>query len=467
MVTSSVGPYLLAPGTPWPPGPAGVVEATAPDGRPVVLRVAAPALVAALASTSHDHLLDPVDVTTGPGGELVVVTPGPRRERLDAWVRRRGTITAGEAVTLSLPVLAAVAHLARVDTVLTSVGLGDVELDERGAPVLVGGVVEDETPVPGDPVASRGALTAARSYVEAVARETAADDRGRLLVHGGVALADADLDELVERVHDLARPVALPTVAPATSGAEEAEVVWQPPPAVPARSAWAAVLPESELVDSLADWWASARTVPFRERLRTVRPRFWALGALVAASLVVGVVVLPDDAGPVGVAPESGPESWPVADAPPGEDASAVPDAARPSAPPSSHGEPGGASGRPGATEPTSPARSDAEAAVRGDDVVAATTVLLEARRECLREPSTSCFAAVDQAGSPAARDDVRVLDDPSVTAELVLPVHVESEVQRLGESVVLACRTADDEPASVLVVRTEAGWRLREVVRR
>jgi hypothetical protein len=455
MVTSSVGPYLLARGTPWPPGPAGVVEATAPDGRPVVLRVADPALVAALASTSHDHLLDPVDVTTGPDGELVIVTLGPRRERLDAWVHRRGTITAGEAVTLSLPVLAAVAHLARVGTVLTSIGLGDVELDERGAPVLVGGVVADEVAVPGDPGASRGALTAARSYVEAVAGQTAADERGRVLVHGGVALADADLDELVERVHDLAHPVALPTVAPATSAAEEAEVAWHPPPAVPARSGWAAVLPESELVDSLVDWWSSARTVPLRERLRTVRPRFWMLGGLVAASLVVGVLVLPGDPGGVGDAPES----WPLADA--------SPDADRPSAPPSSSGAPDGSSGRPGPTEPASRVGSDAEAVVRGDDVVAATTVLLEARRECVREPSTSCFAAVDQAGSPAAQDDVRVLDDPSVTPELVLPVHVESEVQRLGESVVLACRTADDEPASVLVVRTEAGWRLREVVRR
>jgi hypothetical protein len=32
---------------------------------------------------------------------------------------------------------------------------------------------------------------------------------------------------------------------------------------------------------------------------------------------------------------------------------------------------------------------------------------------------------------------------------------------------VLLACWSADDEPASVHVVRTEAGWRLREVVRR
>jgi len=460
MVTSSVGPYLLAQGSPWPPASAGVVDATAPDGRPVVLRLAAPALVAALASTAHDHLLDPVDVTTDADGELVVVTLGPRRERLDAWVHRRGAVSAGEAVTLLLPVLAAVAHLGRRGTVLTSVGLGDVELDDRGAPVLVGGVVAGEGSVPDEPGASSGAA-AARSYVEVVARETAADDRERLLGHGGVALADADLDDLVERVHDLARPVALPTIVPGHGLAEEADVAWQPPPAVPVRSGWVAVLPESELVDSLADWWESARTVPLRERLRTVRPRFWTLGAFVAMSLVVGVVALPGDAGPVGAPGEPGAESPSVTAAPP------VSDAGWSSAPLSSPGEPDGPAGHPRPSEVPSPGRSDAEEIVRGDDVVAAATLLLEARRECVREPSTSCLAAVDQAGSPAERDDSRVLDDPSVAAELVLPVRVESEVQRLGESVVLSCRTADDEPASVLVVRTEAGWRLREVVRR
>jgi len=59
------------------------------------------------------------------------------------------------------------------------------------------------------------------------------------------------------------------------------------------------------------------------------------------------------------------------------------------------------------------------------------------------------------------------MVDDLASAGDLVLPTVVESEVQRLGETVLLACRTADDEPASVLVVRTEAGWRLREVMRR
>jgi hypothetical protein len=104
---------------------------------------------------------------------------------------------------------------------------------------------------------------------------------------------------------------------------------------------------------------------------------------------------------------------------------------------------------------------------VRGDDVVAAVSVLLLARVTCVREPSRSCLADVDQAGSPVAVADARVLDEPGTTADVVLPVRVESEVQRLGDSVLLDCRTADDEPASVLAVRTEAGWRLREVVRR
>ena len=104
---------------------------------------------------------------------------------------------------------------------------------------------------------------------------------------------------------------------------------------------------------------------------------------------------------------------------------------------------------------------------MQGDDAFAAAAVLLRARITCVREPSTSCLAAVDQDGSPAAVEDAQVMTDPSAAAALVLPTTVESELQRLGEAVLLACRTADDEPASVLVVRTEAGWRLREVLRR
>jgi hypothetical protein len=442
MVTSSLGPYELAPGSSWPPGPGGAVEGTAPDGRRVVLRRSSPALVAAASSSPHPHLLCPVDLLVDDEGDLVVVSDEPGGERLDTWARRRGPMAAGEAVTVLLPLLSAFAHLARRGTVLSCVGLEDVVLDDRGAPVLVDGRTAQPGTTP--PRATDGA----QALVEAVARELSPRDRTRLLGPEGTA---ACLDELVERVHDLAPPVALPTVVPST-GVDEERIVWRPPPGEPSRSGWTSVLPESALLDGVVDWWEAVSAVPMADRLRSVRSRSWVLAGLVAVSLVVGASVLPEGGGSDEGRSATAQPGVTAAGAPP-----AVPTVAAPT-PVAVVPLPGRAPDDPVSTE---------EAAVRGDDAVAATAVLLRARVACVREPSTSCLAAVDQAGSPVAEGDSETMADPSSVDELVLPTLVESEVQRLGETVLLACRTADDEPASVLVVRTEAGWRLREVLRR
>ena len=440
MVTSSLGPYELAPGSSSPPGPDGAVEGTAPDGGRVVLRRSTPALVAAASSSPHPHLLRPVDLLVDDEGELVVVCDEPGGERLDVWARRRGTMTAGEAVTVLLPVLAAVAHLARRGTVLAGIGLEDVVLDARGASVLVGGrIVPHAAPSPETVTAAAGA------FVEAVARELPPRERERLRGGGGGAVTS--LEELVERVHDLAPPVALPTVVPSADVAETG-VVWSPPPEDRATSWWTSVLPESALLDGLADWWEAVSDVPVVDRLRSVRPRSWVLGGLVVVSLVIGWAALPRDAG----------SHSPRIGTPPRDVASSAEPVVTASDPVADDPEPDGV--------PVTPL-SPEEAAVQGDDAVGAAAVLLRARITCVREPSTSCLTAVDQTGSPVAAVDAGVMADPSSAAALVLPTTVESELQRLGETVLLDCRTADDEPASVLVVRTEAGWRLREVVRR
>ena len=385
----------------------------------------------------HPHLLRPVDLLVDDEGELVVVSDAPGGERLDVWARRRGTMTAGEAVTVLLPVLAAVSHLGRRGTVLGALGLDDVVLDARGAPVLVGGgVVEHAVPPPAT------TTTAAATFVEAVARELSPRDRARLLGEGGVG---ASLDELVERVHDLAPPVALPTIVPSADVAETG-VAWRPPPEDTTTSWWAGVLPESAVLEGLADWWEAVSAVPVLDRLRAVGTRSWLLGGLLVASLVIGVAVLPGDVD--SRSPRAGTPPQDVTAGP------VVPTSGPPDGEPTLD------------RAPVAPVSTEEEA-VQGDDAFAAAAVLLRARITCVREPSTSCLAAVDQDGSPAAVEDAQVMTDPSAAAALVLPTTVESELQRLGEAVLLACRTADDEPASVLVVRTEAGWRLREVLRR
>jgi hypothetical protein len=107
---------------------------------------------------------------------------------------------------------------------------------------------------------------------------------------------------------------------------------------------------------------------------------------------------------------------------------------------------------------------SDVSEVIRGDDAAAATSILLEARAECLRDATPSCLAAVDHPGSPLDHQDAALIDDPGLTEQAVVPIRLGAEAERLGESVLFEAYSVDDEPASVLVVRTEAGWRLREI---
>ena len=86
----------------------------------------------------------------------------------------------------------------------------------------------------------------------------------------------------------------LPTVVPSADTAAS-RVAWRPPPAEPTRSGWTSVLPESALLDGLADWWEAVSAVPVLGRLRSVRPRSWVLGGLVlqivALSLGAGFII--------------------------------------------------------------------------------------------------------------------------------------------------------------------------------
>ena len=443
------------------------MPATAPDGEPVVLRAARrrdgpfaqgrPATVdlpgaAAAAGTSHPHLVALLDLVTHVDGRVVAVTAAPAGHRLDRWLEARGTIEPGEAVTVLLPVLAALAHLASLGVAVVDLATSDVEIDGRGAPVVVDfGHVHHERDAAATGPRVRAGASAAR-FVDAVS--------GHLPPGAGAAARTADtrdLDELVEVVHDLAEPLALATCGPRVDDGSVAD--WPPASAaVGGRGAagWTSALPESAALDALVDWGESLRSTPLRERLRSVRPRFWALGGVVLGCLLVGTVLVP---------------AWLPDDDPGGDAHSTAPPAlGAPPVPPASSGPASdgvAASESPRTSSPSDSSQAVAEALVTGDDAAAATAFLLEARVGCLREPTSTCLAAVHQEGSPAAARDGVLVADPAAAGVPLLPVRVESEVQRLGESVLFACRTADDEPASVLVVRTEAGWRLRDVATR
>jgi hypothetical protein len=109
------------------------------------------------------------------------------------------------------------------------------------------------------------------------------------------------------------------------------------------------------------------------------------------------------------------------------------------------------------------------------DDPAAAVVELLRRRRACMAAASVPCLDGVDQPGSVAmAADGYLIRQLPTVPAEAAAREEPETPVtatvqERTGNSalVVLGEGSADGvnaQPASALVIKGEAGWRLREL---
>ena len=171
-----------------------------------------------------------------------------------------------------------------------------------------------------------------------------------------------------------------------------------------------------------------------RASLAAVRAPVWIAAALVGLGLVAAIILVPHDGS--GVAADPAPSGTP---------------SATPTSP--GHGwTPSGAGADPFA----------------GDDPIAAVVALLEARDACIQDRSVLCLDALGQVGSSALDDDqrlVRSLQDGGETPE---PFLVDAEqvtlVERLGDTALVELDgVAETQPASVLLMRTEAGWRIRD----
>ncbi|GAB3579125.1 hypothetical protein GCM10027406_16560 [Leifsonia lichenia] len=123
----------------------------------------------------------------------------------------------------------------------------------------------------------------------------------------------------------------------------------------------------------------------------------------------------------------------------------------------------------PAATPTLSPSAASA-LSVPGDPVGAAP-VLLRARHACFAAtaPKASCLNDIVQDGSPLAEADRAALDGGESADRFDYAGAAVELVQRWGDAALVSvapdrARTPKSEPASLLMVRSEAGWRLREV---
>ncbi|GAA1213610.1 hypothetical protein GCM10009655_11070 [Rhodoglobus aureus] len=100
-------------------------------------------------------------------------------------------------------------------------------------------------------------------------------------------------------------------------------------------------------------------------------------------------------------------------------------------------------------------------------DAAHALPLLLKTRSECLRDLSVVCLESVSPRGTPAYTNDVAlveaVLDGGELPTAALLDADTRVETQQLGDSVLFEFVGGDtSQSASVLLVKGEAGWRIR-----
>ena len=480
-------------------GHAGHRDATAPAkgwGRPgsVALKVfgvetdaaSIEREIRALTQAPAGRMPELIDVATLPDGRVCLVLERLAGQSLGRYLGSIDRLEPGEAVTILAPVVTALAALHDAGFVHEGLSQSSVLFDERGRPVVTGlGALRD---LPAAGAARIAALRAnylrlgvlIRGVLDCLdQRDPCVPAAEELAVWFEDRAADVPfrpcLDELERRLFGWAQPTAvhLPGAGPAATttpapGAGRVgfgtDVVARGPQvdasaAQPERRrlpGWFAVfhLPP-ELQDAVAGALAATPAAAGMKRLRDrarLRRRPVILAALLASALVLPALsLLPESAGSE---ESTGPE----------QSTMRQPGTRQP-------GDPPDAAGR--GTDSPAVAAQDA-AALDGDEPVLAVPVLLRLRAGCLAAASIVCLDAVEQPGSAVMAADsygARAAQQGGGTAAApTFEGYTAGLVERTGNSALVALAPpdgpagAEGRPASVLVVKGEAGWRLREI---
>jgi len=348
-----------------------------------------------------------------PGGTLA--------ELLD----RRSTLDVGEAVTILAPLAATLDRLHAAGVAHGGLSLAAVCFREDGAPTLTG-FGGAELFAPGSPEVVRETIRGVLDDREALRSVAAtvlarvAGERATAAQRLAARLAEYTPDQLARALFDVATP------APVRFDADAAE-----PPAVRVGDP-VGVSTDDEVPPSTLPPWLVA-LVPDGIRDRVLEPlgrvrEIWSGWQPGRRRLVLGVV-----AGGltvltiVTVLPAGSPDA-----------SVALPSPA--------------------------PTSADHREADLPEDPVEAAIVLLALREQCVRDLAVLCLDDVVQAGSAASDDDIALIrsvqsggEYPDAIAEGD-PVLVE----QLGDSALLDLPVGS-EPASILLLRTTNGWRIRQ----
>ncbi|HTL41863.1 MAG TPA: protein kinase [Pseudolysinimonas sp.] len=385
----------------------------------------------ALQRAVGEHVVDLLDVAID-DDEAVLVLPRLPRGSLGQLLERREGLDAGEAVTVLAPIAAGLARLHAAGVAHRAVCAEHILFREDGAPVLIGfGSAH---------LFESGLPQVARDGVDAVAddrrdmcaladivlrrvtgrRAAAAIDLAERLARAGAADVDSVLSSEIFELA-AARPVRFDADEESAAPARVIGLAAPPAAAGPATGMLAQVMESGpgRLV---------RETVTRRWHSWSARRRRVVLAAASgAAVLVVAALAIP----PTPPTVASG-EGGPVHPAP--------------------------------APQPAETSVASSGAQVTGDDPLAALPALLARRTECFRDLAELCLPDVDEPGSSAFTEDRAALNALIEHAEQpeLLEATGAKLVQRLGDSALIAL-APETEPASLLLVKGEAGWRIRD----
>lgn len=426
---------------------------------------------AILSRLDHPHIVRLVDVAEDPNGLPCLLVERLAGGTLGELLRRRESIAPGEAVTILAPLVDAVraAHLSGIGH--GGIGASAVRFADDGRPVLTGwsraAPVDHQSPVGGlgrTAPAFAADWAAFAELMDGVLQATNPDGAPSTTAWADelvMELADHEFaNRLQQRIHALARPLPVlldrvdpPSASPAEAIRASADRGQRTTPALPTRRATIESRRRSRPVARLRrrlPWRPSRGGPAVADRPAPavdVRPRRRRLviGAAGAAAVLVSaaMVFLPSEGASTAIAPT--PSDSPVA-------------VSEPTTSPTPAEET--------STPPTD--QAGAVDAVTGDDPVAAARELVSRRDRCQASGEQGCVWDSVERGSPFDDDERLGIGIGSIDAASL------DLVDRQGDAVVLrgtAEPPAGDEtaagrrqPVTLLVVRGETGWRLREV---
>lgn len=361
----------------------------------------------ALSRAAHPHVVRFADVATASDGSPCLVLERLARGSLAHLLEVRPTLAAGEAVTILAPIGAALDALHLSGVVHGAIGAHSVMFRESGAPViarfgrscLVPPALSDAA------LANEARVLADRSALGALAQLVLAR------TDSSIEIPDPTTDRFGEVL--ATRLFETAGASPVRFGGDAEPVV----SAVPGRLGVvrAAADPPSAGRGGMLE---RARAIAARlaVQARSVRRPVWVVAASVVVALIAAVALVPGEQPEARAEPQ--PTGTPVTQAP------------------------------------------------IVDDPIAALPMLLAAREQCVASASVLCLDAVDQQGSQAFDSDAALIVGIQSGGEIpdaaaIVPGAIDL-VEQLGDTVLISLG-GKTKPASVLLVKSEAGWRIRD----